>query len=184
MQFVATQKNTRQSPRKIRLVASQVRSLPLEKMIDQLAVVERKASLVLLKVLKQAIANAQNNHGVSFDRLKLKELVVMEGPRYKRWRAVSRGRAHSIIKRTSHVRVILVTKQEEKKSVDQVAASTKKQDASKKSEEQKSSASKKSEKKVAAPTKKAASATSTSTKKASSKKSAAKTTTKKTTKKA
>jgi len=110
MQFVATQKLTRQSPRKIRLVANQVKKLSLPDMLRQLAVIERRSTLVLLKTLKQAIANAQNNHGVAFEDLELKELLVNEGPRYRRFRAVSRGQAHGIIKRTSHVRVVLQTK--------------------------------------------------------------------------
>lgn len=113
MEFVATQKITRQSPRKVRLVANQVKKLALPDMIKQLAVIERKSTLVLLKTLKQAISNAQNNHGVSLDNLELKELLVNEGPTYKRFRAVSRGRAHTILKRTCHIRVVLKTKSNE-----------------------------------------------------------------------
>ncbi|NCN51100.1 MAG: 50S ribosomal protein L22, partial [Candidatus Pacebacteria bacterium] len=56
---------------------------------------------------RQAIANAMNNHGLTFDDLTLKNIVVTGGPSYKRFRAVSRGRAHSIIKRTCHVSVEL-----------------------------------------------------------------------------
>jgi large subunit ribosomal protein L22 len=110
MEFVATQKITRQSPRKVRLVANQVKSLALPDMLKQLAVIERRATLVLLKTIKQAIANAQNNHQVAFEDLELKELMVNEGPTYKRFRAVSRGQAHKILKRTCHVRVVLRTK--------------------------------------------------------------------------
>ena len=110
MEFVATQKTTRQSPRKVRLVANQVKKLSLPDMIKQLAVIERKSTLVLLKTLKQAISNAQNNHGVALDNLELSELLVNAGPTYKRFRAVSRGRAHTILKRTCHIRVVLKTK--------------------------------------------------------------------------
>lgn len=110
MEFVATQKITRQSPRKVRLVANQVKSLALPDMLKQLAVIERRATLVLLKTIKQAIANAQNNHQVAFEDLELKELMVNEGPTYKRFRAVSRGQAHKILKRTCHIRVVLRTK--------------------------------------------------------------------------
>lgn len=125
MQFVATQKITRQSPRKVRLVANQVKALPLSDMLQQLAVIERRATLVLLKTLKQAIANATNNHGVAFDDLELAELLVNEGPRYKRFRAVSRGQAHSIIKRTCHVRVVLRTKAKTKSQVEDAQDSRK-----------------------------------------------------------
>jgi large subunit ribosomal protein L22 len=110
MEFVATQKITRQSPRKVRLVANQVKSLALPEVLKQLAVIERRATLVLLKTIKQAIANAQNNHQVAFEDLELKELIVNEGPTYKRFRAVSRGQAHKILKRTCHIRVVLRTK--------------------------------------------------------------------------
>ena len=110
MQFIATQKQTRQSPRKVLLVASQVRKLPLEEAIRQLAVIRRRSTEVILKVLKQAIANAKNDHNVAFGELVLKDIVVMEGPRFKRFNAVSRGRAHGYVKRTSHVRVVLETK--------------------------------------------------------------------------
>jgi len=107
MQFKVTQKNTRQSSRKVRLVANTIKDLPLEQAIRQLAVIERRATLVLLKTIKQAIANAKNNHGVSADKLKIKEILVNEGPRYKRFRAVSRGRAHNIVKKTCHISVTL-----------------------------------------------------------------------------
>lgn len=110
MEFVATQKITRQSPRKVRLVANQVKSLALPEMLKQLAVIERRSTLALLKTIKQAIANAQNNHQVAFEDLELKELMVNVGPTYKRFRAVSRGQAHKILKRSCHIRVVLRTK--------------------------------------------------------------------------
>jgi large subunit ribosomal protein L22 len=112
MQIKATQKYTRQSPRKVRLVANAVRKLPLEKAVAQLAVVEKKATDVVSKVMRQAVANAVNNHGYKFNDLSLENILVTEGPRYRRFRAVSRGRAHSIIKRTCHVTVILKTNEE------------------------------------------------------------------------
>ena len=111
MQIIAEQKNTRQAPRKVRLVADTVRKLPLDKALKQLAVMEKRASLVVIKVIRQALANAQHNHHLSIDEVVLKNITVNAGPVYKRWQAVSRGRAHSILKRTSHIRVILETKQ-------------------------------------------------------------------------
>lgn len=110
MQIIAEQKNTRQSPRKVRLVANAVRKLSLEQALQQLAVIERRSTLVVTKVIRQALANAWHNHNLSAKELVLKNIIVNEGPTYKRWRAVSRGRAHTIFKRTSHVRVILETK--------------------------------------------------------------------------
>lgn len=107
MIITAKQTNSRQTPRKVRLVANAVKGMELEAAIKQLGVIERKASLVVLKVIRQAIANAMTNYGYTFDQLTLKNIMVTEGPRYKRFRAVSRGRAHGVVKRTCHVVVEL-----------------------------------------------------------------------------
>lgn len=107
MIITATQKNTRQTPRKVRLVANQVKDLSLEAAITQLGVMQRRASLVVLKVIRQAVANATHNHGFTVADLRLKSIVVTPGPTYKRFQAVSRGRAHGIFKRTCHVTVEL-----------------------------------------------------------------------------
>ncbi len=107
MLITAEQKTTRQSPRKVRLVANAVRKLSLKQALDQLSVIERRSSVVVLKVLRQALANAMHNHGLSFDDLKLSNIIVNEGVTYKRWQAVSRGRGHSIMKRSSYVKVVL-----------------------------------------------------------------------------
>lgn len=103
MTIRVVQKNTRQTPRKIRFAADAVRSLSVENALKQLAVIERRSALVLLKVFRQALANAQHNHNLSVDQLQIKSIQVNEGARYKRFRAVSRGRAHSIVKLASHV---------------------------------------------------------------------------------
>jgi len=112
MTIRATQKYTRQTPRKVRLVANAVRKLTLEEAFRQLSVIERKATEVVSKVMKQAVADAVNNHGYQVSDLVLDSIIVNEGPRYKRFNAVSRGRAHNIIKRTCHVSVVLKTKDE------------------------------------------------------------------------
>ncbi|MFZ5376420.1 MAG: 50S ribosomal protein L22 [Patescibacteria group bacterium] len=111
MQIIAEQKTTRQAPRKVRLVANAVKKMSVEAALRQLAVMERRSSVVVMKVMRQAIANAQHNHNLNFDELTINNILVTEGPRYKRFNAVSRGRAHSIIKRTCHVKVALETKE-------------------------------------------------------------------------
>ena len=116
MKIRAEQKNTRQTPRKVRLVANQVKDLSLEKALRQLAVMERRAATVILKVKRQAIANATNNHGLKFEDLELDNIIIKKGPTYKRFRAVSRGRAHRILKRSCHVEVTLKTKEDNKES--------------------------------------------------------------------
>lgn len=110
MTITAQQSFLRQAPRKVRLVANAVRKLELEQAVRQLAVIERRSTMPVLKVVKQAIANALNNHGLKFTDLSLKNILVTEGPRFRRFRAASRGRAHDVKKRTSHVTVTLVTK--------------------------------------------------------------------------
>jgi large subunit ribosomal protein L22 len=101
----AYQKYIRQTPRKVRLVADLVRQMPLEEAIIQLQFSPKKAAGALGKVLVQAKANAVNNLELVPDTLKIKEIIIEEGPIYKRWRPVSRGRAHPIKKSTSHIKV-------------------------------------------------------------------------------
>ena len=118
MKIRAEQKNTRQSARKVRLLANQVKDMSLEKAFEQLALMERRASIVLLKVIRQAVANAIHNHQLSFEDLELDNIIVKVGPTYKRWQPVSRGRAHKILKRTCHIEVTLKTKQDQEQVAD------------------------------------------------------------------
>lgn len=156
----ATQKNTRQTPRKVRLVANTVRKLSLTEAIKQLSAMERRASLVVLKVVRQAVANAMHNHGFSFEELKLKNIVVMPAPQLKRFRAVSRGRAHTILKKSCHIAVELEAQKgasiptevkEVKKEVEAPKAETAKKEvkAPKKTATVKAKTEDKAEKKVA-----------------------------------
>ena len=109
MLITAEQKNSRQSDRKVRLVANSVKKLSVPAALKQLAVMEKKASTVVMKVLSQAIANAVHNHGLTLNDLTIQSILVNSGTHYKRFRAVSRGRAHSILKRTCHVKVTLTS---------------------------------------------------------------------------
>lgn len=110
MLIKATQTYTRQTPRKVRLVANTIKDMSLEAAMQQLGAIARRSTGVVAKVLRQAVANAVNNHGYQVQDLTIDQVIVNEGPRYKRFRAVSRGRAHNVIKRTSHVTVVLKTK--------------------------------------------------------------------------
>lgn len=107
MLIKAEQRHSRQSPRKVRLAADAIRGLKLEKALLQLSVIETKGSVVLLKVMRQAIANATNNLGLKAGDLELKEVIVNKGTSYKRFRAASRGRSSTILKPTCHVKVVL-----------------------------------------------------------------------------
>lgn len=115
MIITAQQTNIRQSSRKVRLVANQVKKLGLNQAIEQLAIIQRRSSLAILKVIKQALANAVNNSHLDIEELVLTDIIVSDGPTYKRMRAVSRGRGHAIEKRTCHVKVTLSTKDSAKK---------------------------------------------------------------------
>jgi large subunit ribosomal protein L22 len=114
MKIRAEQKYSRQTPRKVRTVANQVKDLGLTEALEQLALMERKAAIVIMKVMRQAVANATNNHGLKLENLELNNILVKKGPTYKRYRAVSRGRGHRILKRSCHVEVTLKTKESKK----------------------------------------------------------------------
>lgn len=110
MTITASQIYARQTPRKVRLVANTVKSLPLATAFQQLSVMDRTASVLVMKVLRQAVANATHNHGLSVTDLVIKSIKVDQGSTYRRYRAASRGRAHSIQKKTCHVTVELIEK--------------------------------------------------------------------------
>jgi large subunit ribosomal protein L22 len=103
----AEQKNIRISAQKMRLVADAVRKLDPIQAVLQLKFLKKRAALALAKVIKQAIANGTNNLQLGESGLKFHRLEIGEGPTYKRWQPVSRGRAHPILKRTSHIKVVL-----------------------------------------------------------------------------
>lgn len=103
----ATQKYIRISPRKLREVASLVRGRALPEINDLLSGLNKVGARVLNETIRQAVANAVNNLGHQETDLSLQSLLVNEGPRYKRFRAGSRGRAKPYVKRTSHITVEL-----------------------------------------------------------------------------
>ena len=97
----------RVSPRKARLVADQIRGLPVDEARTLLAFSSRGAARDLLRLLDSAAANAEANHELVADDLRVDAISVDEGPTLKRWRARARGRATPIHKRTSHLSVAL-----------------------------------------------------------------------------
>jgi large subunit ribosomal protein L22 len=103
----ATAKYLRVAPRKARLVADQVRGLPVAEAQELLAFSTRGAAADIGKLIASAAANAENNHELVADEMEIAEIRVDEGPTLKRWRARARGRATRIEKRTSHVSVAL-----------------------------------------------------------------------------
>jgi large subunit ribosomal protein L22 len=107
MEVRATLKYARISPQKCRLVADQVRGLPVERALETLTFSNKKAAGMVRKVLESAIANAEHNEGADIDELKVSRIFVDEGPTLKRWRARAKGRANRILKRTSHITVMV-----------------------------------------------------------------------------
>lgn len=115
MKFISTQKFVRMTPRKLRLVADAIRDLKPIEALEVLPHVGKRAAKPLEKVIKTALANAKVK-GISETDLVFKEIQIGEGPRLKRGRPVSRGRWHPILKRMSHIRVVLESV-ENKKSI-------------------------------------------------------------------
>jgi large subunit ribosomal protein L22 len=105
MQAFAKLRHARISPQKGRLVADQIRGLPVERALNLLTFSNKKAAAMIKKVLDSAIANAENNEGADIDDLKVKAICVDEGPRLKRIMPRAKGRADRIVKRTSHITV-------------------------------------------------------------------------------
>lgn len=92
---------------KARAVTRHIQGLAAEDAMDILRFSPQKAAKLVRKTLKSAIANAENNAGLSSDRLLVKEAVVGEGPTFKRSQPKARGSAGPIRKRTSHIRIVL-----------------------------------------------------------------------------
>ena len=105
MQAVAKLRFARISAQKGRLVADQIRGLPVEQALNELIFSKKKGAALMKKVLDSAIANAENNEGADVDELKVKTVMVDEGPTMKRIRARAKGRASRILKRSSHITV-------------------------------------------------------------------------------
>ena len=105
MQVSATLKQVHISPQKCRLVADQVRGMPVEKALNLLMFSPKKAAGLVRKVLESAIANAEHNDGADIDELKVSSIYVDVGPSMKRMRARAKGRGNRIVKRTSHITV-------------------------------------------------------------------------------
>ena len=110
MEATAVLRNVRISPQKVRLVADQVRGMPVEEAEQLLAFSPKKAAHLVKKVLLSAIANAEHNEGADIDELKVATIMVDCGPTLKRGRTRAKGRGTRILKRTSHITVTVADK--------------------------------------------------------------------------
>jgi large subunit ribosomal protein L22 len=103
MQVSAKLRMARISAQKARLVADQIRGLPVERALNELSFSNKRASGIVRKVLESAIANAEHNEGADIDELRVSAISVDEGPTMKRIQPRAKGRANRILKRTSHI---------------------------------------------------------------------------------
>lgn len=111
MESKAIAKYQRVSPRKTRLVAQNVKGLPVEDALNMLKFTPNKPAGVLYGVVRSALANATQSN-IDVDSMIVKDIIVNEGPTWKRFMPRSQGRAMHIRKRTSHITVILAEGQE------------------------------------------------------------------------
>ncbi|HEU4663545.1 50S ribosomal protein L22 [Dokdonella sp.] len=107
MEAKAILRSARISPQKARLVADQVRGMPVGRATNLLQFSDKKAAHLIKKVLLSAVANAENNLGADVDELKVARIFVDEGAILKRMHARAKGRGSRISKRTSHITVVV-----------------------------------------------------------------------------
>jgi len=107
MQILSTYKYAHISAFKAREVTREIQGLPAASALDILAFSPKKAAVLVAKTLKSAIANAENNANLRADTLVVKEAMVGEGPTAKRFQPKARGSAGPILKRSSHIRIVL-----------------------------------------------------------------------------
>ena len=108
----AQAKYVRCAPRKARLVVDHIRGKSVDDARAILATTPRAAARDVLKLLDSAVANAENNHELVADELQIKKVFVDEGPTLKRFQPRAQGRATRIRKRTSHMTILLTTKED------------------------------------------------------------------------
>jgi large subunit ribosomal protein L22 len=147
MEVRSIYKYARISPFKVREITREIQGLPVSAALDILAFTPKKAAFLINKTLKSAIANAENNANLKADGLVVKEAVVGEGPTFKRMMTRARGSGSRVLKRTSHIRIVLT---------DDVALETRETKKAKREQEKKAgegggkpAGAKKSEKKAA-----------------------------------
>ena len=110
MEATAKLRYLRITPRKVRAVADLIRGKNVNQALAQLAYVEKRAAEPVAKLLRSAVANAEQaakNQSLDVDRLRVKELMVDQGPSLRRYMPRAMGRAFKILKKTSHISLTL-----------------------------------------------------------------------------
>ncbi|MBW2195020.1 MAG: 50S ribosomal protein L22 [Deltaproteobacteria bacterium] len=107
MKAKAIAKHVRISPTKVRKVAKAVKGKPVEDALNLLGFMPQRSAKILTKVVRSAVANADQEPDVDVDSLSISNISVNEGPTLKRFKPRAMGRASRILKRTSHITVVL-----------------------------------------------------------------------------
>lgn len=107
MEVKAVAKFVRISPLKVRKVIGDIKGMQVEHALNSLKFMPQKAAGILEKILRSAVANADHNHDADVDSLIVENIYVDQGPTLKRFRARARGRGTRILKRTSHITVVV-----------------------------------------------------------------------------
>jgi len=107
MEVRATAKYIRMSPRKVKLIADAVRGRPVPEVLAALAMMPQSAAFAVAKAVMSAAANAENNYGLSPNELYVARVLANEGPTIKRWRPRAHGRVSPLLKRSSHITVVV-----------------------------------------------------------------------------
>jgi large subunit ribosomal protein L22 len=107
MEVQAITRYARMSPKKVREVVRTVQGRKANEAVDLLTLIPRKSARLIVKTLKSAIANAENNNNLSADTLVVKSAIVENGPVLKRFKAGARGTAMPRRKKMSHIKIVL-----------------------------------------------------------------------------
>ncbi|ANZ22703.1 50S ribosomal protein L22 [Buchnera aphidicola (Diuraphis noxia)] len=107
METLAQHRQAKSSAQKVRLIANLIRGKKVPHALNILTYNKKKAAILVKKVLESAIANAEHNNGVDIDQLVIKQIFINEGSTMKRMMPRAKGRADRILKRTSHITVVV-----------------------------------------------------------------------------
>lgn len=107
MEVSATLSDAGSSAQKVRLVAKEIRGLPVDKALERLKFVQKKSAKMMRKLLESALANAEHNNGADIDELRVATVLVDEAASLKRFHARAKGRGNRIIKRRCHIKIVV-----------------------------------------------------------------------------
>ena len=107
MEVRAVSKYVRVSPQKVRMLVDALKGKPVETGLNKLKFMPQKAANIVEKTMRSAVANADQNPDIDVDALVVRNIIANPGPTLKRFRTRARGRGTRILKRTSHITVIL-----------------------------------------------------------------------------